>query len=178
MLIRKILIPLSLFSLVIILCVWVYLITTNAVVLGYNINYQPTQPIPYSHELHAGKYKIDCRYCHTNVDQSRHATVPSVNICMNCHLSVKTDSPIIQKLSEAYSKGVPVIWQRVNLLPDYVKFDHSAHIRAKKDCRECHGDVETMHEVFQKESFSMGWCVDCHRQPENNAPVDCATCHY
>jgi hypothetical protein len=147
-------------------------------VIGYNKGYQPDQPIPYSHELHAGTYKINCQYCHANVSVSRHATVPSLNICMNCHLVVATDKPAIKKLQEAYFKNESIAWNKVNLLPDHVKFNHSAHILAGKACAECHGPVETMKQVYQYQSFGMGMCVNCHRKPENHAPVTCGTCHY
>ena len=153
-------------------------LTNNKVVIGYNKNYEPDQPMPFSHKLHAGQYKIDCKYCHTGTEVSRHASVPSLNICMNCHLVVKTDSPHIQKLTEAYTSGKSIAWEKVNLLPDHVKFNHAMHIKAGKACTECHGNVQEMEKVKQVESFSMGFCVNCHRQPENNAPVNCSTCHY
>lgn len=156
----------------------VYALTTNTVVVGYNKDYQPEQPIPYSHELHAGQYKINCQYCHATASESRHASVPSLNICMNCHMTVKVDSPWIQKISQAYNSGQSIAWQKVHLLPDHVRFDHSAHIQKGKACQECHGPVETMPVVYQYESLSMGWCVNCHRKPENNAPTNCSTCHY
>lgn len=175
---RKIIVPIVLVFVLFALSVWIYLVTNNKVVFGYNINYQPSQPIAFSHKLHAGKYKIDCRYCHSNVDKSRQATVPSLNICMNCHLSVKAGSPLIRKLSTHYINNKPVEWQKVHLLPDYVRFNHSKHIKAGKQCQECHGQVQNMTEVFQKQSLSMGWCVDCHRKKENQAPTSCVTCHY
>jgi hypothetical protein len=157
---------------------WIYLISNNKVVIGYNQGYEPDQPIPFSHEKHAGQYKMDCKYCHTSVEIGRHASVPSLNICMNCHLTVKTDSPHIQALQKAYNSGQSVEWKKVHLLPDHVKFNHSAHIQAGKQCAECHGPVETMPVVHQWSSLSMGWCVNCHRKPENNASVTCGTCHY
>lgn len=156
----------------------IWMLSNNKMVIGYNQNYQPEQPIPYSHELHAGQYQIDCKYCHVGAEQTRHASVPSLNICMNCHMVVKTDSPLIQKLTEAYNSGKSIAWQRVHLLPDHVKFDHSAHVRKGKACQECHGPIETMPVVKQYSSLSMGWCVNCHRKPENNAPTNCSTCHY
>lgn len=156
----------------------VYVLTNNKIVVGYNIGYQPEQPIPFPHDLHAGTYKINCQYCHANADVSRHATVPSLNICMNCHLTVKTDSPHIKKISEAYFKNESVAWEKVHMLPDFVRFSHAQHIKAGKACQECHGPVETMPVVYQWESLSMGWCVNCHRKPENNAPTSCGTCHY
>lgn len=165
-------------SLMLGLCVFVYLMTNNKIVFGYNKGYQPDQPIPYSHQQHAGTLKIDCKYCHTTTEDSRHASVPSGNICMNCHMMVKTDSPWIKQISEKYYAGESMQWEKVNLLPDHVKFNHSAHIRAGKECTACHGQVENMEVVEQLKSLSMGWCVSCHRKPENNAPTTCGTCHY
>ncbi len=163
-------------------CVFVYAITNNKVVIGYNQNYEPTQPIPYSHALHAGKLGLNCKYCHTTAEISRHASVPPLNVCMNCHLTVRQvngkDSPYIAQLVDAYMNDKPVQWQKVNLLPDHVKFNHAPHIKAGKQCQECHGPVETMDRVKQYQSFSMGYCVNCHRRPENNAPTNCSTCHY
>ncbi len=157
---------------------FIYLISTNKIIIGYNQGYEPEQPIPYSHELHAGTYKLDCRYCHVAVETSRHASVPSLNICMNCHTTVALDKPNIQKLHELYNKGESIPWKKVHLLPDHVKFNHASHILKGKQCQECHGPVETMPVVTQVKSLSMGWCVDCHRKPENNAPTQCSTCHY
>jgi hypothetical protein len=156
----------------------VYLMTNNKISFGYNNGYQPDQPIPFSHELHAGKYQIDCQYCHASAAVSRHASVPSGNVCMNCHMVVKVDSPWIQKVAEAYNSGKSIEWQKVHLLPDHVKFNHSAHVLAGKQCQECHGQIQQMEIVKQQETLSMGWCVNCHRKPENNAPITCGTCHY
>ncbi|MCC7403733.1 MAG: cytochrome c3 family protein [Bdellovibrionales bacterium] len=156
----------------------IYLLTSNSVTIGYNQGYQPDQPIAFSHELHAGQQKIDCKYCHVAPEVSRHSSVPSLNICMNCHLTVGLDKPGGQKLMEMNSNGEPIAWQKVHLLPDHVKFNHSAHILKGKVCQECHGPVETMPVVYQYSSLSMGWCVNCHRKPENNAATECSTCHY
>jgi Cytochrome c7 and related cytochrome c len=160
------------------LSVLVWALTNNKVVIGYNKGYMPDQPLPFSHQLHAGQYQINCKFCHTSVESSRHASVPSLNICMNCHMVVKTDSPWIQKLSEAYNSGKSIAWQKVHLLPDHVRFNHAMHVRAGKDCTTCHGNVQEMPKIFQNASLAMGWCVNCHRQPENNAPTNCTTCHY
>lgn len=158
---------------------YIYALTNNKIVIGYNNGYAPDQPLEFSHEVHVGKYKMDCKFCHTSVEVSRHASVPSLNVCMNCHLLVRAnDSEKIKALAAAYNSDKPIAWQKVNLLPDHVKFNHSAHIKAGKDCATCHGPVETMSKVFQIQSFSMGFCVNCHRLPENNAPVNCSTCHY
>ncbi|MBX3022426.1 MAG: cytochrome c3 family protein [Bdellovibrionales bacterium] len=99
---------------------------------------------------------------------------------MNCHgpALVQNDSPEIQKVRDAFNNGRAIAWQKVNLLPDYVKFNHAPHIKAGKDCTVCHGPVAEMKKVVQHESLSMGFCVNCHRQPENNAPTNCSTCHY
>ena len=157
---------------------FIYALATNSVTIGYNKGYEPEQPIAFSHKLHAGQYKIDCKYCHVSVEVSRHSSVPSLNICMNCHLTVGLDKAGVQKLNEAYSEGVSIPWKKVHLLPDHVKFNHSAHIMAGKNCQDCHGPVETMATVSQYNDLSMGWCVNCHRKPENNAPTECSTCHY
>lgn len=156
----------------------VYALVHNKVVIGYNQGYQPDQPIPFSHKLHAGQYKIDCKYCHTGTEVSRHASVPSLNVCMNCHMVVKTDSDYIKKITQAYNDGTSIAWKKVHLLPDFVKFNHAAHIKAGKDCTTCHGDVSGMEKIQQVAPLSMGWCVECHRQPENKAPLNCSTCHY
>lgn len=160
------------------LSAFVWALTNNKVVIGYNQGYQPDQPIPFSHKQHAGDLQIDCKYCHTGVEVSRHASVPPLNVCMNCHITVKADSPHIQALAEAYNSGKSIAWNKVNLLPDHVRFNHAPHIKAGKDCTTCHGQVQEMEKVKQVESFSMGFCVNCHRQPENNAPTNCSTCHY
>jgi hypothetical protein len=159
-------------------CLLIYGLTDNWFEIGYNKNYQPDQPLPFSHQIHVQQNKIDCQYCHTGVRENHHALVPSLNICMNCHLTVKTDSPHIKKLSEAYFANKPIEWEKVHLLPDFVKFNHSAHIQAGKQCVDCHGQVQEMDVVKQVESLSMGFCVNCHRKPENQAPTHCSACHY
>ncbi len=176
------------------LSVFVYLISTNRVSVAYNTGYQPEQPVPFSHKLHVGEYGMDCRYCHTEVETGRMATVPSLNICMNCHLTVKVNSPHIKKVRTAYEKGQPLMWEKVHLMPDFVKFNHALHIKAltgfvegelppageeiRAACTTCHGRVENMEVMYQKESLSMGWCVECHRKEEHKAPLNCSTCHY
>lgn len=146
--------------------------------VGYNQGYQPEQPIPYDHSLHAGKYQIPCQYCHSNVERSRHATVPSINTCLNCHNNITSDSSSIKKLKSAFEAGESIPWVKVHLLPDYVKFNHKRHVQKGVQCATCHGQVEEMTEVYQSSSLSMGWCIECHRKPEHNAPISCDTCHY
>ncbi len=160
---------------------FIYVLTNNKIVVGYNQGYAPEQPIPFPHDLHAGQYKIDCKYCHSQVEVSKHAAVPSLNVCMNCHMGVQVRAEAqkyIDQVTEAYNKGESIAWQKVHLLPDHVKFNHAAHVKAGKSCQTCHGPVETMQVMKQNASMAMGWCVNCHRQPENNAPLNCSTCHY
>jgi hypothetical protein len=92
-------------------------------------------------------------------------------------LLVKTDSPQIQKLRDAYDKGGSIPWVKVHMLPDFVKFNHSAHIQKGVNCQTCHGKVEGMHKIVQEADLSMGWCVNCHREPQYKAPINCSTCH-
>lgn len=146
--------------------------------VGYNTGYAPEQPIPFDHSLHVQTNKIQCQYCHNQVERSSHSNVPALSTCMNCHLTVKTDSPYIQKLRDAYDKKQPINWVKVHMLPDHVRFNHSAHIMKGVNCQTCHGPVETMQKVYQFSTLNMGWCVNCHRQPENKAPLNCSTCHY
>lgn len=146
--------------------------------IGYNDGYYPPQPIAYDHSLHAGQYQIPCLYCHTNAERSKHATVPSLDICMNCHQIIASDRPAIQKMQQMYSKNKSVEWMRVHLLPDFVKFNHKPHIRENISCQTCHGPVERMSTVYQYSDLSMGWCLDCHRKQEPEAPINCSTCHF
>jgi hypothetical protein len=186
---------------------------------GDNQGYEPVQPIAYSHRLHAGELQISCQYCHSGVDKSRHAGIPAMNVCMNCHSGVTAtlaavrqeeeaakrenraaqtiESPELRKLYDALALDetlfpisdktpTPIAWKRVHKLPDFVYFDHRAHIAASVTCGTCHGPIETMERVRQYESLSMGWCVNCHRDANENgiagrqvqAPIDCVTCHY
>ncbi|MFN7454614.1 MAG: cytochrome c3 family protein [Pseudobdellovibrionaceae bacterium] len=146
--------------------------------IGYNKGYEPEQPIPFSHQLHVQQHGIQCQYCHNQVERSTHSNVPALSTCMNCHLVVKTDSPQIQKLREAYDAGKSIEWVKVHMLPDHVKFNHAAHIAKGVNCQTCHGPVETMEKVYQHSDLSMGWCINCHRQPEYKAPLNCSTCHH
>lgn len=134
----------------------------------YEVGYKPEQPIPYSHRLHAGELGIDCRYCHNQVENSPHANIPPVETCLNCHNMIKTDSPHIAKLKEAFATNTPIEWVQIHELPDYAYFNHSAHLNAGVSCVSCHGRVDQMEVVHQVEPLSMGWCLDCHRAPEKH----------
>jgi len=146
-------------------------LVTTARSVGLHQNYQPAQPIAYSHKLHAGDLGINCVYCHVGAENGKSATIPSLNICMNCHNYVekgpKHGTKEIAKLKEAYDKGKPVEWVRIHNLPDFVYFNHKQHVVAGgQQCQTCHGPVETMDEVYQFSPLSMGWCINCHRETE------------
>jgi len=130
-----------------------------------DVGFRPTQPIDYSHKLHAGDLGIDCRYCHSNVEVSPHANVPPTQTCMNCHTLILPESEKLLPVRESHQVGIPIEWVRVHMLPDYAYFDHSAHLRAGVGCISCHGRVDQMAKVQQVEPLSMGWCLDCHRDP-------------
>ena len=135
--------------------------------VGIQQNYQPTQPIAFSHKVHAGQYEIDCNYCHTGVNISKSANIPSVNICMNCHNAINTDKPEIQKILTAYEENRPIEWVRVHNLPDLAYFNHNQHVAVGGlDCATCHGPIEEMDVVYQYSELTMGWCINCHRETE------------
>ncbi len=130
-----------------------------------DVGYRPKQPVPYSHKLHAGDLGLDCRYCHTGVEVSAVAGVPPTQTCMNCHTLVATDSEKLLTVRESWATGKPIEWVRVHKLPEYAYFDHSIHITAGVGCESCHGNVAAMEVVELKEPLSMGWCLDCHKDP-------------
>jgi len=130
--------------------------------------YMPNQPVEFSHALHAGKLGIDCRYCHTTVDQASHAAVPAVQTCMNCHAKIGKDNPKLAPLRAAWVENKPIEWTKVHRLPDYAFFNHSAHVTRGVGCVSCHGRVDQMEKVYQHENLSMGWCLNCHRNPEQH----------
>lgn len=138
--------------------------------VGVQQGYQPDQPIAFSHKKHAGDYKIDCNYCHTGVRKSKNANIPSPNICMNCHSSIKTESPEIQKIYAAIENDKPIEWVRIHNLPDLAYFNHSQHVQVGQiECQTCHGPIEEMEVVSQYAPLTMGWCINCHRETDVNA---------
>jgi mono/diheme cytochrome c family protein len=138
--------------------------------VGIQQGYAPTQPIAFSHKLHAGQYEIQCRYCHTGVNVSKNANIPSANICMNCHNAIKRESPEIQKIYTAIEKDTPIEWVRVHNLPDLAYFNHAQHVNVGGvQCQQCHGQIEQMEVVQQRSSLTMGWCIDCHRKTDVNS---------
>jgi mono/diheme cytochrome c family protein len=154
---------------------WVALWNTNV-----HTGYQPVQPIKFPHDLHAGVMKIDCQYCHSGAYKSKNASIPSLNICMNCHKVVKTESPEIHKIYDALgydpatqkydsTKTRPMQWVRIHNLPDFAYFNHSQHVKvAGLRCQTCHGPIETMKEVYQYSPLTMKWCIQCHRRTDVN----------
>ncbi len=137
----------------------------------------PVQPINFSHQIHVSKVGLQCTFCHTTVEKSRFAGIPSVQKCMSCHKSVKTESPEIQKLTKYWNEKKPVPWRRVYsfTIQNYVYFTHKRHIKAGLECSNCHGEVKVMPHIERVRKLEMGWCISCHRA--KNAPTDCWTCH-
>ncbi len=133
-----------------------------------DVGYQPEQPVPFSHALHAGELGIDCRYCHNTVEKAARAAVPPTATCMNCHRMIATDSEKLLPVRQSEATGKPVPWIRVHDLPDFVYFDHSAHVTRGVGCVSCHGRIDRMETVRQAKRLSMGWCLECHRDPEPN----------
>lgn len=129
------------------------------------VGYQPVQPVPFEHSLHAGQLGIDCRYCHAAVEKSGTSSVPAAQTCMNCHSTIKTQSPLLEVVRQSYQTGDPVPWVKIHAVPDYVYFNHSVHVNRGVSCVECHGKVNEMPVVHQDQPHSMSWCLDCHRNP-------------
>ncbi len=184
--------------------------------LGYAFSnvrqgYEPRQPIAFSHrrmagapvmqtnekgeQVNVGGFGIPCVYCHTMPYKGRHSTLPSTAVCMNCHSTVGLNREWVLKMKEYWDRGQPIPWVKVHDLPDFVYFDHSAHLNAKDasgkpklpnvdangqpmpQCQTCHGKVQEMDIVSVQHPFNMQWCLDCHRKPEIKASTDCIACH-
>jgi hypothetical protein len=128
--------------------------------------YSPEQPVAFSHAYHAGELAMDCRYCHTTVDKAAFAAVPPTATCMNCHTRIVPNSPKLTLVKESYASGDPIPWVKIHDLPDYVYFNHSAHVARGVSCVSCHGRVDRMEQVYQAKSLTMAWCLECHRNPD------------
>ena len=124
------------------------------------------QPVPFSHAHHVAGMGIDCRYCHTSVETSATAGIPPTKTCMNCHSQIWSDSPTLEPVRESFRTEKSIEWVKVNDLPDFVYFNHSAHVNQGVGCTTCHGRVDRMPLMWQEASLTMEWCLDCHRQPE------------
>jgi Cytochrome c7 and related cytochrome c len=135
---------------------------------NFNVGYAPTQPVPYSHQLHAGQMGMDCRYCHANVEKAAHAQIPPTQTCMGCHALVKTESPRLANIRSSWETGQSVEWVKIHKLPDHSYFNHSVHVKVGVGCATCHGRIDQMVVVRQDQPLNMGWCLDCHRNPSPN----------
>ncbi len=139
------------------------------------------QPVPFSHKHHAGDDGIDCRYCHSSVETSAFAGMPPLSTCMTCHSQLFTDQAALAPLVKAYLAGVPLHWQRVHMLPDFVYFNHSIHIAKGIGCASCHGAVDEMPLTWRVAPLTMRWCLDCHRQRAGRLRparlTECSVCH-
>ena len=133
-------------------------------VTGANTNV--TQPVQFSHAHHVGGLGIDCRYCHTSVDQSSFANIPPTKTCMNCHSQIWVTSPYLEPVRSSWRTGESIQWTRVNNLPDFVYFNHSIHVKKGIGCETCHGRLDQMPGIYQAQSLQMEWCLNCHRHPE------------
>jgi hypothetical protein len=123
------------------------------------------QPVPFSHAHHVDGLGIDCRYCHASVEVSAVAEVPPTHTCMTCHSQVWNDSPLLEPVRESYRTSTPILWNRVHDLPDFAYFNHSIHVNKGVGCATCHGPVDEMALTYQAEPLTMGWCLECHRDP-------------
>lgn len=142
--------------------------------VGVQQGYAPKQPIAFSHKIHAGQYEIQCQYCHTGVTVGKSATIPSVNVCMNCHNQIKEGTLYgtaeLSKIQAAYDNNTPIQWVRIHNLPDLAYFNHSQHYKVGGiECQTCHGPIQEMDVVRQHSLLTMGWCIDCHRKTDVNS---------
>lgn len=162
-------VPLKLIAVVFVLGVTVVAGVTYYFTPKYTrVGYSPKQPVAYNHYLHAEQLGIDCRYCHSYVDESGYANVPEAETCMNCHSQVKSNSPQLAPVRASYESGEPVEWVRIHKVPDYVYFNHAVHVNRGISCVECHGNINKMEVVYHAEPLSMGFCLECHRNPEES----------
>ena len=137
---------------------------------GYNTNQDVfvEQPIQFSHAHHVGGMGIDCRYCHTSVEEAAFAGIPPTKTCMNCHSQIWSTAPILEPVRASFRDNVPLQWNRVHDLPDFVYFNHSIHVAKGVGCATCHGPVDRMPLMYQAAPLTMSWCLDCHRDPAPN----------
>jgi menaquinone reductase, multiheme cytochrome c subunit len=152
------------------------LVFVGASPLTLDVGYKPKQPLPFSHALHAGKLKMDCRFCHNTVEKAGHAAVPALATCGKCHsgpdasgalakTAIHTTSDKLKLVRDGLVNDASVPWAKVHDLPDYAYFNHSAHVTRGVSCVSCHGRIDTMEEVKQVQPLSMAWCLECHRNP-------------
>lgn len=167
---RKVERNIAIFSIIIIIC-------TACLYAVYPINIGKQEPIPFSHRIHNGMKQINCVFCHDTSIYSARAGIPPLQTCMLCHSKIIIDYPPIHNILHAsYYNGVPVEWERINTLPDYVNFYHGVHIASGFDCSRCHGDISSMDRVKLRYKFDMGFCIQCHK--DEKASIDCFNCHH
>ena len=163
----------------------IFLVTTAAVIYQVYARAQEqttesaepgTQPLAFSHRVHAGDYEIRCQYCHAYARRGPVAGIPSVQQCIGCHRTIAVEQPEIVKLTEYWEQRNPIPWIRVHDLPNYVRFTHRRHLQADVECQVCHGQVQQMESAVQVAPLTMGWCVTCHEERE--VSKDCLLCHY
>ncbi len=130
------------------------------------VGYQPIQPVAFDHSLHVNQLGMDCRYCHQSVEVSAHSSVPSTQTCMTCHTQVKKESPKLEIVRQSWETGQSIPWVKIHKAPDYVYFNHAIHVNSGVSCYSCHGQINQMAVVWHDQPQSMGWCLECHRQPE------------
>ena len=151
------------------------LLSVGAGIVAWNIQKSPyitkqgvavAQPVPFSHKHHVGGLGIDCRYCHSSVEDSSFAGMPSTKVCMTCHSQIWTNAELLQPVRDSWRENKPIAWNRVHNLPGFVYFDHSIHINKGVGCATCHGDVDAMPLMWKNASLQMEWCLECHRNPQ------------
>ena len=165
----------NIYSLLIILAVLLFALTLGGAVAlmhtgGWNTRQDEfvEQPVQFSHAHHVGGMGIDCRYCHTSVEESAFANIPPTKTCMNCHSQIWSTAPILEPVRASFRDNTPLQWTRVHDLPDFVYFNHSIHVKQGVGCATCHGAVDKMPLMYQKAPLTMQWCLDCHRNPAPN----------
>lgn len=157
----------SIFGAIILVCVGVgtlAAINRSSYVTG--VGTARLQPVPFSHKHHIADVGIDCRYCHTSVEESAFAGIPATQICMNCHSQIWADSPMLEPVRASARSDTSLEWTRVHNLPGFVYFDHSIHVKKGVGCATCHGRVDGMPLMRRENSLYMEWCLECHREPE------------
>lgn len=148
--------------------VWYYFTPKYA-----RVGYQPIQPVSFSHATHVNQLGMDCRYCHDKVEQSWFSNIPAASTCMNCHNQVLKDDPRLELVRESAATGKPIPWVQIHRVPDFVYFNHAVHVNRGISCVECHGSIDKMEEVYHAKPLSMGFCLDCHRDPASKLrPLD------
>ncbi len=150
---------------VVLFLLWVGEVVQRSPYVNY-MGVAQSQPVPFSHQHHVGGLGLDCRYCHTSVENSSFAGIPPTKTCMNCHSQIWTTAPMLEPVRASFRTGQSLEWTRIHDLPDFVYFDHSIHIAKGVGCSSCHGQIDRMPLTYAAHTLQMEWCIDCHRNPE------------